>query len=262
MSSATKFVRDRYKRLLPKQDVKLPPSFKHFYLKLVPSFSMDILRYLGTFKDQRILIDFVDALYRIVVSAIDFENHLAVERSARDFCRPQRRKFELSRIHVEHSLRHINLARNALGSAAKEIDPSVLRFNEISKSLEQLHHDLAQLESDCAYIVPKSLRTDREEVLSLQSKFRLKHALSKPKRSAEFRYSVTERVEHVVRKYTGTKVPSNHVDKFISTFFDAGFAEHVTEENVKTLRVRIKQRKRKKTAAPDTAASNLASALN
>jgi hypothetical protein len=228
--------------ILGVREVKAVKPFNEFFCaEFVSSLCEDILTFVGKFR-ERALEDLIMNLYIVAHAMAEMENLLGIERKSPAFFRKWRARYNRVLVCVNQSFRSLLEAEKLLGEWG--IRPQRFNFRGPLKHVMTLHQSIAKAEAQCAAMIHPDLRTKVEKQLA-KGYVEIPHPhFRTTEGSAQLQYEVTRVVEKEVVKFSRGKVPSNHIDRFISKFFAAALGmSGVSEENVKTMRSRLKRKK-------------------
>jgi hypothetical protein len=233
-----KFIRE----LTRSSTVRFAKRFRLFSDEIAESLALDILQYMVEF-DKKAFEKFGNSIYGLSIAVAGAENRLSFEWKIEMVLRASRLRFTSARKHLRRSLSEFSKAQEILREEMSEVVPGTLQFREVGAGLKKLSKAVVELEADGSALIHRQLRTKVEKALAQQSK--IGRYLERPypisQKSSKLTQEVVATLDKVIRRFDSTnKVPSNHIDKFIARFF-AVLGITVEEENIKTIRGRLKK---------------------
>jgi hypothetical protein len=202
-------------------DSELPVEF---YGKLTVSLVEHIVCVMGEVRVARFQ-RFADRLCNIALLARDFEDRMKLDMKAKKPLRASRVRCGRAKAAIEHSLDFLQKAE-AIGKKMIDKDgllPGWLNFEQSKRALEQIKKRIRVLESTSAALIhPRLRKRGDEQNLAKETPYKLTHLDFKPTpKSHNLLYWVVEMLDDQIQKFTGGKVPPDHVNKFIAEFLDA-----------------------------------------
>jgi len=215
-----------------------PP--KDFFGDLVGIIADDILRHIEWVRTSE-LTKLCDALYAITQYIAYQHNSLALYRKSKQSVRKSRVRHGRARRHVRHGLESLQRAERALRPLDSERFLRALNFSSPRKGLERLEKALGENESTLAAVIHPGLRTPPEKALAVNTFYKLHDSAFRiSEGSAELQYEAVKLVDGQLHKFTGGKVATKNINKFISNFLEKSLGWTVTVKNINTMRHRIK----------------------
>ncbi len=168
---------------------------------------------------------FADRLRNIALAARHSEDRMKRYMESKKPLRAHRVRCGRAKAAIEHSLTCLEKAE-AIGKEMIEKDgllPGWLNFEPSKEALEQIKKRVRVLESTSAALVhPRLRKRGDEQNLAKETPYKLTHLDFKPtSKSHNLLYWVVEMLDDQIQKFTGGKVPPDHVNKFITEFLDA-----------------------------------------
>jgi hypothetical protein len=224
------------------EKVKAVRAFTDYFDdEFAASFVREILAFIKEVHLQEFAAFMID-LHASAQAMVEVENALAIERKTPKLLRQSRARYAQASICVNRSIKSLLDAENLLREEAdKGLIPHSFNFEKPRQALKDLHKRIVRAEADCAARIHPDLRTPTEKRLAKQT-LKIEHPPFRiTEGSAQLQYAIAGQLEERVRQFSRGKVPSNHIDRFISRFFAAALGLSVSEDNVKTMRLRLKR---------------------
>ena len=165
--------------------------------------------------------------------------------------REYRRRVTAERVRLKQISKALATSKSRLGDAAGQIRRTATDFDSEIRAIDKKLKVFESAEADLSLLIDPTLRSDDEEKLAAKSRYskKLTHRLSLRKNSADLRRKVIKQIENaisdVVKILKIAPPMQKRIHTFVATFFAVGWGEKITEENVGTLRTRMrKSRKR------------------
>lgn len=172
----------------------------------------------------------------------------------RQITRPTRKartQWSNTRSHVRNALKHVRKAQSAAPAwQRQQLKRGYLDFRAAEKILTELDQRLRHLEVMHAAMIHPEARTQLEQRMAAahDPKSMVTDYSISPKSSRALHRCILDAAgilgQFIQRheRWTGKKVPSNHVDRIITKLLEAAFRKPlVTEGNVKLIRIKARQ---------------------
>jgi hypothetical protein len=150
-------------------------------------------------------------------------------------------------LRLEQMSKELATSASRLGGAAEALRWGATTFDSEIRAIDKKRKVLAQFEAHLSLLIDPTLRDDHEARLAATSRYSAKasrNRLSLRKNSADLSRRIIEIIESevlAVLKILKVKAVSSRIEAFVKEFFDVALNGGITEENVRTLRIRMRQ---------------------
>ena len=248
---------DLLRDLFPGTQVSRVVPISDFVDNIAQTFHKELLTKMGEV-DEMAFVDLLVLMHSVAELAAQQENQFIHARQtvhqSVQMWRKARLRYRRAGRHTARSVKALAQAESALQEELKDLKRGSLNLGACRKQLDLLQRRIRELELACAKVVPPGKRTPAEKILAKNARGPRYFTPDVPdnKNSARTHYEIIRILDRELRKFTDGKVPSNHIDRFIVAFFSEALKQSVSEDNVKTIRLRLKKHGHTRTAPAST----------
>ena len=191
-------------------------------------------------------------IYSIMEQMVEIEKTMYLVRKSKGLFTKSAVRLENAKKNVISAIEAVNRAEHTVQPDLPELRRGVLVFRPSRCALKELQKSLETLTSFSASMIHPRLRTAREKKLasSYRANYKLWDSPYSPNQgSADIQNHVVQLLEQLVRRFFRHRtVAPGGLDKFISCVFKAA-GRTLTDDNVKVIRSRNKNKKKLKATA-------------
>jgi hypothetical protein len=193
------------------------------------------------------LDEFMFGLYAIAIEVLRLREQDSSIRESQPKMREDRRVLTEERDRLKRLSQELVTSTRRLSGCTTHMAPAIRLHQEIQR-LEKKWKRLEALEERTAMAIDPTLRDDYEAELCQTSRYHAKvtrFTFSLRKNSADLRRKTIRLVEHellTLGKSLGVRIKTTRINTFASVFFGVALGETITDENVKTLRLRMRRK--------------------